>query len=280
MDVTIYIDGGSRGNPGPAAAGVVLRDHADDRTLHEGGYFLGRVTNNAAEYGALVKALQLAQELGARCVHVHSDSELVVRQITGEYRVKSADLTPLFEQAQGLLLAFEVWQIRHVPREENTRADQLANIAMDRKRDVIISSTLGRPPAAGGAADAAASETISGPVPTATGAEAAMVLPPDALLPVSDHEAIAPPQRPEQPRAGTPQWTAEILAAPGAECPRRCAVGTVFRFGPGTPEGMCVHAAAVVFDEGPLVWDDPAQREDFTFCPRCRARIRIERTDE
>jgi ribonuclease HI len=135
--LTIYVDGGARGNPGPAGAGVVIRDEAG-RALFEAGYFLGRQTNNAAEYHALIRALERARRTGSQAVTIHSDSELLVRQLTGQYQVKSATLAPLFHQAQMLLLKTGRWTIRHVRREENQRADQLANLAMDARRDVIV----------------------------------------------------------------------------------------------------------------------------------------------
>ncbi len=137
MGLIIYVDGGARGNPGPAGAGVVIRDAAG-RTLYEAGYFLGRQTNNAAEYHALIRALERAAREGHQAVTIHSDSELLVRQLTGQYQVKSALLAPLFHQAQTLLLKMGHWTIRHVRREENQRADQLANLAMDQRRDVVV----------------------------------------------------------------------------------------------------------------------------------------------
>jgi len=136
MECTLYIDGGARGNPGPAAAGIVIRNGDTGKSLVEAGYFLGRATNNVAEYKALLRGLELASELHAECIDIHSDSELVVKQITGEYRVKSADLQPLFQQVQRQLLKLDSWRIRHIPREQNKRADELANQAMDAGRDV------------------------------------------------------------------------------------------------------------------------------------------------
>jgi ribonuclease HI len=136
VGLTIHVDGGARGNPGPAGAGIVIHD--DERgPVCERGYFLGRQTNNAAEYHALIRALQRAALLESRPVAIHSDSELLVRQITGAYRVKSPKLEPLFEQAQMLLMKLSPWTIRHVRREQNQRADELANLAMDRRGDVI-----------------------------------------------------------------------------------------------------------------------------------------------
>lgn len=142
MNLIVHIDGGSRGNPGPAAAGVVIHD-ADGVPLLEAGYFLGRLTNNQAEYRALLRALDSLQQLEVDDVTIFSDSELMVRQITGVYRVKSADLKPLHAQAQRSLLGLSSWQIRHVMREENKRADQLANRAMDHKSDVVEVELLG-----------------------------------------------------------------------------------------------------------------------------------------
>ena len=101
LSIILRIDGGARGNPGPAAAGVVLADE-DGQTLFEGGYYLGRATNNVAEYSALIHGLRQAAKLGAVQVRVVSDSELLVRQMNGQYRVKNEGLRPLFEQAKKL----------------------------------------------------------------------------------------------------------------------------------------------------------------------------------
>ncbi len=134
----VYVDGGSRGNPGPAAAGVVLLDADTGQPVFEAGYFLGRMTNNAAEYNGLIKALEACIAHEAQRVCVTSDSQLMVRQILGEYRVKSADLQPLHTDAKALLGRIGDWKIRHVLRENNKRADELANVAMDAGDDVII----------------------------------------------------------------------------------------------------------------------------------------------
>lgn len=140
MPLIIHIDGGARGNPGPAGAGVVIADE-NGATLHESAHFLGTQTNNAAEYLALIHALRRAADMPAQQVRIHSDSELLVKQITGEYRVKSPSLERLYEQAQLLLLRFANWSIRHVRREQNKRADELANIAMDRGASAVICDT-------------------------------------------------------------------------------------------------------------------------------------------
>jgi ribonuclease HI len=136
MRVIIHIDGGARGNPGPAGAGVVIQAADDGAVLRKVGVFLGRATNNVAEYGGLLEALQQAKAIGATDVDVLSDSQLLVRQMTGEYRVKNEGLKPLFEQANDLAAAFETFGITHVRREKNVEADKLANRAMDLKRNI------------------------------------------------------------------------------------------------------------------------------------------------
>ena len=143
MHCTIHIDGGARGNPGPAGVGVVVQDTANDKYLHEAGYFLGEATNNVAEYRGLIRGLQVANELGATRILVVSDSELMVKQINGQYRVKAAHLKPLYQEAVGLLGRFGKWQMTHTLRENNKLADQLANRAMDAAADVSFSSTDG-----------------------------------------------------------------------------------------------------------------------------------------
>ena len=100
MKLLIHIDGGSRGNPGPAAAGIVVADQVSGAPIHEAGYFLGTATNNVAEYRGLLRALDIAGRVGAEQITVHTDSQLMARQINGQYKVKSAKLRPLVEQAQ------------------------------------------------------------------------------------------------------------------------------------------------------------------------------------
>jgi ribonuclease HI len=126
----IHTDGASRGNPGQAGIGIVIYDEAGN-VVREVSQGLGRTTNNVAEYTALVEALRQALKLGAEEVTVRSDSELMVKQIRGEYAVKNVGLQPLFVEARRLLLRFPRWRIEHVPREENRRADELANRGID-----------------------------------------------------------------------------------------------------------------------------------------------------
>ncbi len=128
-DVTLCIDGASRGNPGRAAIGVVAVQGG--RAVREIGEAIGVTTNNVAEYRALLRALAEAEALGARRVRVQSDSELLVRQLRGEYRVRSDQLAPLHRAAMARFRAFEAVTIVHVPRERNRAADALANQALD-----------------------------------------------------------------------------------------------------------------------------------------------------
>jgi ribonuclease HI len=126
----LHIDGAARGNPGPAGIGVVLWDEAGS-IREEHLAYIGKATNNVAEYEALLFGLRKARELGYTTVKVFSDSELLVRQIRGEYRVKNARLRQFYDQAQHLVRAFEVFEIGHVRRGMNTRADLLANRAIE-----------------------------------------------------------------------------------------------------------------------------------------------------
>ncbi len=129
---TIYADGASRGNPGEAGVGAVIAD-SQGRTVKELKYFLGVASNNAAEYQAAILALEKALELGAKRVALHLDSELVVRQLKGEYRVREPHLRDLHRKATEALNRFLRYSILHISREENRRADQLANEAIDQK---------------------------------------------------------------------------------------------------------------------------------------------------
>jgi ribonuclease HI len=128
-EFTIYTDGGSRGNPGLAAYAYVIQRPGDPDI--EERCFLGRTTNNIAEYTGLVKALEHARRLGAKRITVLSDSELMVKQMNGEYRVKNEGLLPLYQQAAALRKQFAFAAIRHIRREFNTHADRLCNEAMD-----------------------------------------------------------------------------------------------------------------------------------------------------
>jgi ribonuclease HI len=124
------VDGGARGNPGPAGVAAVVTA-PDGTLLAERGEYIGETTNNVAEYRAVLLGLRLARELGAREVEVVNDSELVARQINGVYKVKHAGLKPLFVETMGALREFDRWAVRNVRRESNARADELVNEALD-----------------------------------------------------------------------------------------------------------------------------------------------------
>ena len=130
MKVTIHVDGGARGNPGPAAAASVITSNDGD-VLDEAMEVLGTQTNNVAEYRGLLLGLRRASELGATEVEVVNDSELVAKQVNGAYKVKHAAMKPLFVEAQELLRGFDRWSMRSVPRAQNAEADALVNKALD-----------------------------------------------------------------------------------------------------------------------------------------------------
>jgi ribonuclease HI len=126
-----HIDGGARGNPGPAGYGVVIEDHAG-RMLDQIAQYLGHNTNNFAEYSGLLAALSYALSHRFRAVKVFSDSELLVKQMRGEYKVRSEALVDLHQKAQAMVRELDWFRIEHVRREQNREADRLANVAMDR----------------------------------------------------------------------------------------------------------------------------------------------------
>lgn len=130
----IYTDGGARGNPGPAAAGGVIID-GDGTVVAEISEYLGIATNNVAEYRALILTLERALELGCRRVQVSTDSELIVKQLTGVYRVKDAKMLPLHERARRLCDRFESFKVKYVPRTQNRHADKLVNAALDARAE-------------------------------------------------------------------------------------------------------------------------------------------------
>jgi ribonuclease HI len=128
--LAIYIDGASRGNPGPAGVGVVIFG-PEGETLMEEHLYIGEATNNVAEYRALLHALQKAREMGATRIQVFTDSELLFRQMEGLYRVRNSKLVALFQGAISLSKDFQRFKLRHIRRSENKRADLLANLAVD-----------------------------------------------------------------------------------------------------------------------------------------------------
>lgn len=130
MKLVVHVDGGARGNPGPGAVGVVLST-PDGEVVDEASATIGQATNNVAEYRALLLGLARARALGATEIEVVNDSQLVARQVSGLYRVKHAEMKPLHREALAALDAFDRWSIRSVPREQNSRADELVNRALD-----------------------------------------------------------------------------------------------------------------------------------------------------
>ncbi len=133
MRAIVNVDGGARGNPGPAAIAAVVAD-ADGEVLERTAGRIGVATNNVAEYRALLLGIARARELGADSVELVGDSELIVRQVRGQYRVKDPGLKPLHAEVMAALEGFDEWSIRHVRRGENAEADRLVNDALDSAR--------------------------------------------------------------------------------------------------------------------------------------------------
>jgi ribonuclease HI len=134
-DVVVHVDGGARGNPGPAAAAAVVTDASSGEVLDEATAVLGETTNNVAEYRGLLLGLERARALGATKVSVVNDSELIAKQVNGEYKVKHPDMKALHAEALAALGAFASWSIRSVPRAQNADADALVNQALDAAAD-------------------------------------------------------------------------------------------------------------------------------------------------
>lgn len=130
MKLTVHVDGGSRGNPGPAAIAAVVSDESGE-VVDSAGQVIGPATNNVAEYRALIFGIERATALGADELELVGDSELIVKQIRGEYKVKDANMKPLHAAARAKLADFDSWSIRHVKREHNAEADRLVNEALD-----------------------------------------------------------------------------------------------------------------------------------------------------
>ena len=130
-----YTDGGSRGNPGPAAAGIIIM--ADRSQTKQYSRFLGRATNNQAEYEAVIFALQKAKQLKIKELEIRTDSELIGKQLLGKYKIKDPDLQPLFIKAWNLRLDYDNVDIKVIPREQNKAADKLVNIELDNHRKLF-----------------------------------------------------------------------------------------------------------------------------------------------
>lgn len=238
MRLIIHVDGGSRGNPGPAAAGVVINSLDPSDSVHEAGYFLGMTTNNVAEYQGLIRALQIARQLRASDILIHSDSELLVRQVHGTYKVKSPLLRPLKEEVVRNLENFGHWALEYVRREQNQRADELVNLALDEGRDVI---------------EIDVNELIKKEQRAAKNKRSA-----------ESDPRITP---------NAPQFKVHIENEAGDRCPVPFGVDQVFEVGPRTPAEMCIYAAKAVFMAIDL--DDPTITRCAT-CALCGMKIRIE----
>ena len=130
MKLVVHVDGGSRGNPGPAAAAAVVST-SEGEVVDRAAELLGVATNNVAEYRGLLLGLRRARELGATEVEVVNDSELVAKQVNGQYKVKHPDMKPLHAESVAALDEFDRWTVRSVPREQNAEADELLNEALD-----------------------------------------------------------------------------------------------------------------------------------------------------
>ncbi|MCF7958451.1 MAG: ribonuclease HI family protein [Phycisphaerae bacterium] len=135
MKLIIKTDGGSRGNPGPAAAGIYITD-ANGKKLFAGGFYLGNATNNVAEYTGLLRGMEIAGELGGTDLEILCDSELIVKQVNGQYKVKNANLRPYYEQIVSLKDRFKNVTVRHIYRSDNTEPDALVNKSLDVKKDI------------------------------------------------------------------------------------------------------------------------------------------------
>ncbi len=135
-NLIVFTDGGSRGNPGPAALGVAIFDDTK-KLIAKHGHYLGEQTNNYAEYSGLIFALKEARRLGGQNVQCFLDSELIVRQMSGQYRVRNQDLLPLFEEVKRLACDFQKITFQHVRREKNKVADEMVNAALDAEQNII-----------------------------------------------------------------------------------------------------------------------------------------------
>ncbi len=252
MELTIYFDGGSRGNPGPAGAGAVVCDPSE-QIVYEAGWFLGRATNNMAEYQGLLRALEAVGPAKPRKLTIYSDSELVVLQLQGAYRVRNEKLRPLFDAVRARLEQTSDWTIQHVPRAMNTRADALANAAMDARGDVIVVNGL--PGVSTSAGVGRSKRTASRRPSDAVVPDAAA-----SRTPASDRAAAAEARRcdaacdrgqavPDAPMPLRRRVRVRCLSAPRrGVCSAPCRAGAEFVFERTTPAGICLDVAAELIE--------------------------------
>ncbi|HPD31167.1 MAG TPA: TIGR04076 family protein [Phycisphaerae bacterium] len=232
MAWTAHIDGGSRGNPGPAGAGVSIDDEKG-REVFGAGFFLGHTTNNQAEYAGLLRALKVLRAAGADDIRVLTDSELLAHQINGIYRVKSAELHPLYLEARKLLKGFDRWDVRYVPRAQNRFADRLANQAIDARKTVLVRDRL----------DLARHAELDLPAVKAEGLFDAK--------PLSDHQGDSRKGQVATSRARSAVSGIEVVVARAPRkgtCRAAMKQGDRFIFTEVTPSGMCVEACAAVME--------------------------------
>jgi len=229
MRLTIRTDGGSRGNPGPAAAGVVITD-PHGRAVFAQGFYLGRATNNVAEYEALLRGLAQAAQLGATQVELFCDSELVVRQVNGQYKVKNPSLRLLYQQVIEQMRDFESVAVRHVRREQNTQADALVNAALDARADYAQAN-----PAPSGPVESAFLQTAQlDQIPPSASGRTTLAQQQDL---VTEHICLPPGQNCRIP-AHWSQATVTVLRGRGAvsagSCEQPLTAGSWLRLGPTT----------------------------------------------
>lgn len=237
MSHTAYIDGGARGNPGPSAAGVQIADPLG-RVIFAGGLFLGHQTNNEAEYAGLLLALDLLHAIGAEQICIRSDSELLVRQMQGRYRVKAVNLKPLYECAASRLGGFKQHQFEHIRREQNKDADGLVNQALDVVADVVLID----------ARNLLSQIRHPSVVPTPAKQGSLFHDEPFASGEPARSRSGGPPV---QGRSGSPDSgvTVTVLKPPRAGgCPARIRAGQVFQFADTVPAGLCVHACGAMIE--------------------------------
>ncbi len=207
----LYTDGGARGNPGPAACGLVLLDQAG-RTIHASGHFIGRATNNVAEYRGLIFGLNEALGHGVSRLIVYSDSELMIHQLNGVYRVKNEQLRVLYAEAKELAEQFDFIKFEHIRREGNKLADEMVNRAIDAKRDVVAG--------AGASAKAVAARAAAGA---------------QAPAPAEVFKKLS-------------RFTALCTAESDEQCPGVISEGGKWPFDSAVPAGLCIYAAAGIIN--------------------------------